>query len=79
MRALTKSAQNFALIYGMLNSHDNNHLEIVQMHKVKLRPQGEYNMYSPEDWSELTLAGSIESNANADPDSPYITMRTVPA
>lgn len=77
MRALTKSSQNVALKFIQLNANDNGHPTEYQVHKVKLTPNGDFDLLSEDAFAELTLTGAAEANSATDLDSDFITARTV--
>jgi hypothetical protein len=58
---LTATSKNYALRVRQVNS-DGKISEVI-FHSANLRPNGELGMISPEDFSELTLAGSLNKHS----------------
>lgn len=76
VQAFSSASKTYALKYIMLNANDNGHVTEVQMHKIKLVPNGDFDLLTEDAFAELTLTGAAENNETADSDSGFITMRT---
>lgn len=75
MRALTSSATEGALKFISENPASNDHQYEWQFHKTKLSAEGDVPLIGDE-WTTLTVSGTAEQNATADPNSPTLTITT---
>lgn len=75
MKALTGSATEGALKFISENPASGDHQYEWQFHKTKLSAEGDVPLIGDE-WTTLTVSGTAEQNAIADPDSPTLTVTT---
>ncbi len=65
----TQSAQSYFLKYVGINPANDDQEMLVELHSVKLKPEGDLNFIGDE-FSELVLTGVAEKNETGFPDSP---------
>lgn len=75
VRGLRQSTIANALKFIAENPADNNELTEYQFHKVTLRSEGDFSLVGDE-FTTGQLNGTVEENATADPNSPFVTTRT---
>ncbi|MCP4897880.1 MAG: hypothetical protein GY906_12985 [bacterium] len=75
VRALTKSEFSGALKFVSENPADADHQTEYQFHQVQLQAEGDFGLISDE-FTQMQMTGTAETNTDADPDSPTLTIRT---
>lgn len=76
IRALRQDDIVVALKFVGENPANGDQVTIWDFHKVKLRADGDQGLISDE-WREIPMAGSIEANEEASPNSPHLTIRSL--
>jgi len=78
VRGLTKSAVTVAMRFIGVNPANNDRKTEYTWHQVALKPDGDFSLIG-DDWSTMAFSGAAEKNELASPDSPTLTIRSVPA
>lgn len=79
VRGLTTTNVSVAMKFIEENAAFSDHLTEYQFHQVSLTAEGDHGLISGEEVAQMTLTGAAERNTLADPDSPFVTVRTIAA
>lgn len=78
VRGLRQTPVAGALKFAGQNAADSDREYEIQVHKIALKASGDLNLISDE-FTKLTLEGTVESNAAWSPNSPYVTITGHPS
>lgn len=73
LRAQTGLSQTVAIKFISINPANGDKETEYQMHKVTIKPSGDLALIGDE-FAQFTLEGKLESNPNADANSPYMSI-----
>ena len=78
MSAVTSDQKNLAVKFIAINGNVQGEKHEIVLHQVKIRPQGSLGLINEDEYGQITLEGSVERNADVDPDGGgYITIRKI--
>lgn len=78
VRGLVSASLQGAILLDSINAADGGARTAYQFHKVTLEGQGDASLIGDE-FMTMQFTGSVESNAIASPESPFMSVRAVPA